>query len=886
MKLRILAVPMMMCLGFLPGLAQALGLGELTLRSHLNEPLDAEIELLSPGKLTNNEILPSLAGDAEFKRARMERFFHLSLLRYEVVRNRAGRLAIRVTTEQPVTEPFLNFLMELNWPTGRILREYTILLDPVPFARTRPKPVARTISQAPKQISEPVAPAPTPAPKPAATTSRPRTSVVSAPAPVKKKSSSSFTGDSYGPVKARDTLWKIASRVRPGGVSMNQTMLAIQRANPDAFLNNNINLLRRGVTLSIPTADQIRGTSNTQAAREVLRQEKQWKVDRGVAPKVSKPAQPTETANLKLVTPTATATADATSAAGGSAAAEMIPASEDVDTQLAVAKESLDKVARDKADAEARATELQAQLETLQRLLTLKDAQLASLQNKLADGGSTADLADVSAVKELADSDAATDAIDTLDAATPELPGMDSLKGTATDALEDLSADATSTADELTGDIAEAGSGMLESTMGSAADAMETVTEPMDAAGMMPGDSVLEPVAAPEITAPAPVSAPAPAPVAEQTLIEKFMANPMAVAGAGGAAILALLGGFFVMRRRGGDTDLEADSLLTPAAGKSLGQKPEDFEPSLASLPEVGDKKEQDLDDLLSATEDLVPEKTAPAAEADAAVPSLDELTQELTADIAGSREEDTLVAADSAAQTTVADLEDELDAELDALSGLADEGDFGLGLGEESTTAESSGEPEAPSVEAPVAALDEALTQEDDFSSLDLDSDVAELSAELDTEFSLDDTGVEDVAETFTESKLDDVALGEELIADDTEKDLDALAAELDDLTFETPSETPAAVSEPDLGEELDLDLEAATAETMAETTSGADELNLDDDLDFVDVEDEASTKIDLARAYMDMGDLEGAREILDEVVIEGNDAQKAEAQGLLDKL
>ena len=71
-----------------------------------------------------------------------------------------------------------------------------------------------------------------------------------------------------------------------------------------------------------------------------------------------------------------------------------------------------------------------------------------------------------------------------------------------------------------------------------------------------------------------------------------------------------------------------------------------------------------------------------------------------------------------------------------------------------------------------------------------------------------------------------------------------------------------------------------------MADSASGAGELDLDEDLDFLEVEDEASTKIDLARAYMDMGDLEGAREILDEVVIEGNDAQKSEAQGLLDKL
>ncbi|WP_369820516.1 FimV family protein, partial [Oleiphilus sp. HI0061] len=108
----------------------ALGIGEATVTSALNQPLKAEIELVNSGDFSAEEILPGLATREEFLKANVDRVYFLSDLRFKVETNADGKLVVVLTTNKPVREPFLNFLVEVIWPSGRLLREYALLIDP------------------------------------------------------------------------------------------------------------------------------------------------------------------------------------------------------------------------------------------------------------------------------------------------------------------------------------------------------------------------------------------------------------------------------------------------------------------------------------------------------------------------------------------------------------------------------------------------------------------------------------------------------------------------------------------------------------------------------------------------------------------------------------
>ncbi|HDQ4507431.1 peptigoglycan-binding protein LysM, partial [Pseudomonas aeruginosa] len=112
------------------GMAHGLGLGEITLKSALNQPLDAEIELLEVRDLGSGEVIPSLASPEEFSKAGVDRLYYLTDLKFTPVVKPNGKSVIRVTSSKPVQEPYLNFLVQVLWPNGRLLREYTVLLDP------------------------------------------------------------------------------------------------------------------------------------------------------------------------------------------------------------------------------------------------------------------------------------------------------------------------------------------------------------------------------------------------------------------------------------------------------------------------------------------------------------------------------------------------------------------------------------------------------------------------------------------------------------------------------------------------------------------------------------------------------------------------------------
>ena len=284
----------------------AIGLGDIQLESALNEPLRAEISLLSatPEELSNLTV--TLASAETFDRYGIDRPFYLQGIEFNIVGDGAGA-AVQLRSRQAMTEPFLTFLVEASWPSGRLLREYTVLLDPPTFAppaaqqapavtapsRSAPADSGRIERPAPATQSQPQQTEP----PPRATAPRSRPSQP-APAVADDTPYDTSAGGDYL-VQRNDTLWGIASRIRPDArLTMNQTMLAIYEANRDAF-GGNINVLRAGAALRIPSADEIVSISSGNAFQEVKRQNEAWSGGAGY----TAPAETETRPSLTLVPP-------------------------------------------------------------------------------------------------------------------------------------------------------------------------------------------------------------------------------------------------------------------------------------------------------------------------------------------------------------------------------------------------------------------------------------------------------------------------------------------------------------------------------------------------------------------------------------------------------
>jgi len=341
-----------------PVSAGALGIGDIRLRSNLNQPLSAEIPLVTSGSDSLEEIKISLAPPEAFARAGIERQYFLSKLKFQATRKADGSYIIQVTSQEPITEPFLNFLLEVNWPQGHLLREFTALIDPP--ATYEGRTVVAT--EAPERAA-PVKRAAEEAPKPAA----PRRAMA---APSGSEAALPAAG-SYGPVKKDETLWGIARLLaRDAGVAPDRMMQALFQANPQAFFRNDINALKAGATLAVPSKDSILQGRPVKP----LETPPEPSVATGQKPKVKPPAppaapEPAPRGELKLYTPSETKPEPPTAAA--------TPPSTGAPQTGALA--TPEKPAETGA-MDPRITELQQQLNALQSQLSVKDEQIATLQ--------------------------------------------------------------------------------------------------------------------------------------------------------------------------------------------------------------------------------------------------------------------------------------------------------------------------------------------------------------------------------------------------------------------------------------------------------------------------------------------------------------------------
>ncbi|HSM30462.1 MAG TPA: FimV/HubP family polar landmark protein, partial [Woeseiaceae bacterium] len=347
------------------------------------------IELLSatPEELENLEV--GLASQETFERYGLDRPYYLQDLRFEIVRSGSPEgNYIRVTSSKPITEPFLTFLVEAMWSRGRLLREYTVLLDPPTFApspaeETRPAVTApqrsapadsgrieRQAEPRPVPAAETPAERPRPVPAPA-----PRSEPEPAPEPKPQRGEPDLpfetaAGDEYV-VQRGETLWGIASRARPDfRLTMNQTMLAIYEANPEAF-GGNINILRAGARLRIPSADDIYRIDRAYALNEAKRQHAAWSGAPAPAPAGEEPAATTTRPSLQLVPP------DEEPVGPGTVA-------EVPDDALATAEEP--GASPREQELVDRIAELEAaDVPEQQSLIQIRDNELARLRQELAD---------------------------------------------------------------------------------------------------------------------------------------------------------------------------------------------------------------------------------------------------------------------------------------------------------------------------------------------------------------------------------------------------------------------------------------------------------------------------------------------------------------------
>jgi pilus assembly protein FimV len=393
----------------LSNVALALGLGEIKVKSQPGQPLLAEIPIISsePGEL--EQLRARLASPVTFERVGLPRPQGLvNELDFAVALDEAGRPVVRVTSRTPVDVPAVNFLIEVDWGQGRLVREYSALvsapgtlaaaeqpvIDAPAAAPTdtilRPaEPVVATPAEPPPQATQqaPVPPAPAPAPVVAATP---------APQPT--------PGDALAPVRRGQSLSQIAAPLaRAQGYTLDQAMVALLRANPDAFINGNLNLLKQGAVLRVPESAEAQAILESEAAALVRSQIAEWRSARAPIPQpaavvapASAPATPVApprtapVADARLeIAPAATSTSGSGTQSGVSAGGE----------GEMLANEQLQQSKEDLAAREAEVQELRSQVADLEKLkaqqeklLAMKDSDLAAAQQRLAqsngsDGG-------------------------------------------------------------------------------------------------------------------------------------------------------------------------------------------------------------------------------------------------------------------------------------------------------------------------------------------------------------------------------------------------------------------------------------------------------------------------------------------------------------------
>jgi len=980
---------------FIPTSGFTLGLGEIEVNSALNQKLSADIELLSTTVEDTENIIIKLASRKAFTRAGLDRPYALNDLRFkaEIIN---GVPHIKVSSSSPIREPFLNFLVEVDWPNGHLLREYTVLLDPPVFmtqavraptqqATTDSRPTSGTI------YSTPVAPAtaaPTyqyqaPAPVVQQPVKQPR--VQAAPAvrqpavrqpvvqqPVQPQVIQQQVQAVWNPpvaseykVKKGDTAWGLAESMRPDqSISVEQMMVAMLRHNPESFIDGNINGLRRGYVLRVPDYDQIASVNKRSARALVQKQAALWRqyqqvkaggqlasaMEKGTGGSADSPAAMSfatkkDDAHLAIVS----------AGTGVSTASSKDPTkmtAKELRAELALARERIETERVEKEGLQQKVSQLEASTQKMKGMLSIEDDQLSNVQalNLPADAAKVETKLDdtLTELKEATETakDAAESATDDVMAKADEMA----------DSLTETKPDVEATENE--GDALFVDETTQEGSTQEGAEnaAVAPINESSDAAQPQPTSSNSQSWL--------------------DTMVAKLTGNPTLAAAAGGGLLL-LLGLFGWMFKRGKS---EADDVAVTSGFDGLDdladevaeeQKAElqSAEDDDASDPDVTtsmdafdetEAGETTTDDATSDNDEEASDEEEPRddviAEADVYLaygiyqqaeelltqaiednPDRNDYRLKLAETHYASKSADAYVEIatdikdkvkeDSAIWKKVLVMGQDLCSDnvmfqgsliggldLDSITPQAPEMDLDLDLdaasNDEVEAIDENTELELPEVES-LADLDDTADDktvdeigEAEELEFDLsDADATEQSESTDdAEFSLDiDASELDIATEVEDSETDiDFGLEEvSEVVDDAEDEISLdLTAEADVLNIVPNADVEASLDDnaDEVEDEVSLDLtDVADSFNLDLDDDANDSIEIisdneadDDDFDLssLDDVDEISTKLDLARAYLDMGDKEGTRSILEEVVAEGNDDQKHEANSLMAKL
>ena len=386
--------------------AEAAGLGRLTVQSALGQPLRAEVEVTSVSPDEAESLKARIASPEAFSRVGLQYKEALSGVRMDV-ENRGGRYFIKVTSSRPINDPFVDLVVELSWASGTFSREYTFLLDP---------PTQQNANQANRSGNAPVAGAATAAAATGAAASgsnavrtidpatgrlvnqergaQGRSQAASQPTEAKQQPAAQAQGgrdaSSEGgtvTVGQGETLGMIAARVRPASATLDQTIVAIYRTNPTAFIQNNPNLIRQGRTLTIPSEGEIAAIDSTEAGRQLRMAARDFRSYKermaGTTPEVA-------TGNGSS-TASGAISAKVDDERGGQAGSQdrlelsRSEGGKDEQGSAVGARDAEAQVAREAAlkEANSRIAELEKNVGALKSMLELKDKSLADLQAQL-----------------------------------------------------------------------------------------------------------------------------------------------------------------------------------------------------------------------------------------------------------------------------------------------------------------------------------------------------------------------------------------------------------------------------------------------------------------------------------------------------------------------
>ena len=771
--------------------ALALELGPIEARSALYEPLDARIPVRDARSGDLEGLNVTLGSPAQFELAGVARLQHLGLLEFVVVAEGEGGY-IHVRTAEPIIEPSLTFLIDVDWPRGRTVRGYKLhLASAAGSAATRPARRAEPAAQ------------PETDPPPAASDSEPAPS-----------------GAAYGPVRNSETLWSIASLSRPDtSVSTQRMMLAILEANPEAFAIRNVNGLRAGATLRIPGRDEIGPDDLHAAIAEVKRQHAAWLEHRKSASTRAAPAPapadpgPEPRGRIEVVSPeTATDTTEREDGAGVSA----------LRRELALAMDEADVVRRENDELKLRLADAGDQIGELNRLVELKNEEIAGLQSELS---------------------ARSESMPAPGEAQP-IAGTQDRVGELNRLVELKNEEIAALRAEL--------SASTEAAPAPAAEPTRAEQTPL------PAPARAEPVAAAQ-------PEPRPLPFGLGTL----PVNPVFLVG-GAGLLLLLLGVLALLRRRRASSEAEEDFLeateATPAEEDGLLLELEAVAAELADEP--GDSPDRRPDRRVGSVSAAVPDGDAEQGSRKGDMEGSARLVEARIEEL--WREEDDRYperalpadtdAEDDSAETTF-DIDD-LAADDSARGTKEDGSGDGFDIFDAAMERETD-----PSEAVPPGTGDEEGGGLDRATGRPVPA-----SAAVNGDASGRDPGVPD--DGRQDAKLS--SLGERVSAV-----ADPSPVEATDEGVGRGAGIAAEESVDSGRESRDADASGPPSPTLPGDGGGTGALPLEDV-----GEDEVQTKIDLAQVYMEMGDAESARGFLEAVLAEGDAEQREVAREMLSKL